>query len=598
MIKTPVSGKVGLVTFTILSEGAPISDLYPVHSIEVEKTVNKIPFARVTLYDGSAAEEDFGISDKDVFLPGKIITIKVGYDFEESILFKGVIVKHMVKIQRSGDFFLIVDIMDKALKMTLERKSDLYPKIRDSELIGKLITNNGLSKEVESTGFVNEEIVQYYATDWDLMMMRAEVNSLLVTIEDGKVTVKKPDTGQTPVLEVAFGDTILDFQAEVDASTQLDPVAVKGYSWDPATLNLAESGPGVVNIREQGNLSSAQLAKVFAVKNFPLQSGGDIARESLKDWASSGLQKSKLAKIRGTVRFQGNAAVLPGKMIKLSGVGDRFNGNAFISAVFHRIGKGDWVTEVHFGMPFKWLADEMKNIPAPGASGQLPPIRGLQTGIVKKVDGDPAGEFRVLVNFPLLQNKNKSIWARLGTFYASKKTGAFFFPEPGDEVIVSFLNEDPRYPVILGSLYSKKMAPPFVPDEQNNKKAIVSREKLQISFDDKDKIIEIRTPGGHIIKMDDKSGALSIKDSNKNNISLSKGGISLDSDTHLKINAKGNVNIAANGNIVLAAKANLTMEGAQISNNAKAKFSAKGNAAAELTASGMVTVKGAMVKIN
>jgi len=596
MVKTPVSKNVDLVTFTILSEGTPISDLYQIHSIETSKEINKIPWARITLYDGSPAEADFPISDKDVFLPGKSIEIKAGYVFEETSLFKGIIVKHRIQIQRSGQSFLVLDIMDKALKMTLERKSDIYPKIKDSELIGKLITGNGLSKDVENTSYVNEEIVQYYATDWDLMMMRAEVNGLVVTVENGKVTVKTPDTAQTPVLEVGYGHTILDFEAALDAGSQLDAAAIKGIAWDPATLSLAESSPGTVNIKEQGNVSSSRLAAVFGIKKFPLQSGGNIDKTSLKDWASSGLQRSRLSKIRGSVRFQGNASVLPGKLIALSGVGDRFNGNAFISSVYHRIDNGDWVTEVHFGMAFTWFSEEARHIAASSAAGQIPPIKGLQTGIVKKLNSDPEGEFRVLVNLPLLQNK--SIWTRLGTLYAGKKTGSFFFPEIGDEVIVGFCNEDPRYPVILGCMYSKKLAPPFTPDEQNTKKAIVTRENLQLTFDDKDKIIEIKTPGGHTIKIDDKSGALSIKDSNKNTISLSKGGISLDSDTSLKINAKGNISLTANGNISLAAKANLTMEGVQISNNAKAKFAAKGNAAAELTASGMVTVKGAMVKIN
>lgn len=598
MIPTPVSENVSLVTCTLLAEGAPVSDLYQVYSVETCRSVNKVPYARILLIDGSAAESDFAISDQDVFVPGKTITIKAGYDSKETVLFKGIVVRHAVKIQRNGDSFLELEITDKALKMTLQRKNDLYPKIKDGDLIGQLISANGLSKDVESTTFVNEEIVQYCATDWDLMLLRAEVNGLLITVDDGKVTVRSPDTSQTPVLEVGYGDTILDLQAELDASTQIDPAAVKGYSWDPATLSLAESGPGTVNIREQGNLSSSQLAKVFGIKNFPLQSGGDIAKESLKDWAAAGLQKSKLAKIRGWVKFQGNAAVLPGKMIRLTGIGDRFSGDAFISAVHHTIENGDWVTEVQFGMAFTWFSEQAKYIPQAAAAGQLPPIKGLQTGIVKKVDGDPGGEFRVLVNLPLLQNKNKSIWTRLGTLYAGKKRGTFFFPEPEDEVIVGFLNEDPRFPVILGSLYSKKMSPPFSPDAQNNKKAIVTREKLQISFDDKDKIIEIRTPGGHIIKMDDKSGALSIKDPNSNTVSLSKGGITLDSDTNLKINAKGNISLAAKGNIGLSAKGNLTLEGAQISNSASAKFSAKGNAAAELTATGMVTVKGGMVKIN
>lgn len=598
MAKNPFSDNVDLVTFTILCEGSPISDLYQVDSIETTTAVNRIPFARITIYDGSAAQSDFEISDKDTFLPGKTIEIKAGYSFVEKSIFKGIIVKHSIRIQPNGDSFLILDIVDKALKMTLDRKSDVYPKIRDSDLIQKLISNNGLTASVEATNVVNAEIVQYYTTDWDLMLIRAELNGLLVVVDGGKITAERPDTIQAPALEVTFGDTILDFKAEMDASTQLDSSAVKGYAWDPATQSLAESAAGSVTVPEPGNVSSSRLAAVFGVKKYPLQSSGNIAKESLKDWATAGVQKSRLAKIRGQVKFQGNAAVLPGKLIRLAGVGARFNGNAFISGVFHRIEKGDWVTEVEFGMAFDWFSGTAANIAAPPAAGQLPPIKGLQSGIVKKVDRDPDGEFRVLVNLPLLQNKNKSLWARLGSGYAHNKTGIFFFPEPEDEVIVGFFDEDPRYPVILGSMYSKKITPPFTPEEQNNKKAIITREKLQISFDEKDKIIEIRTPGGHIIKMDDKSGALSIKDNNKNTVSLSKGGITLDSGSNLKINASGNISIAASGNISMAAKANLTMEGAQISNNAKMKFSAKGNAAAELTASGMITVKGAMVKIN
>jgi Rhs element Vgr protein len=598
MAKTPLSGDIDLITFSILAEGTVISDLYPIHSLETSKEVNKIPFARIMLYDGDPAEADFEISNKDTFLPGKAIEIKAGYDNTEKSIFKGIIVKHSIEIKRSGESFLILDVMDKALKMTLTRKNDLFPKIKDGELIGKLITANGLSQDVAATTTVYEQIVQYDATDWDLMMMRAEINGLLVTVEGGKVTAKKPDTSQSPVLELTFGDSILDFNADMDAATQLDPSAVKGYSWNDDTLELTEGKAGTVGIDVPGNVSPAKLADVFGIKNYPLQSGGNIDQPSLAAWATAGVQKSQLSRITGQVKFQGNADVLPGKMITLTGVGNRFNGNAFVSAVFHYIEGGNWITAVHFGMAFKWFADDVKNIAAPSAAGQLPPVKGLLTGIVKKVDSDPNGEFRVLVNIPLFQNKSKSIWTRMGTLYANKKTGFFFYPELEDEVIIAFLNEDPRYPVILGCLYSKKMTPPFTPDAQNNKKAIVTREKLQILFDDKDKIIEINTPGGHSIKMDDKSGALSIKDNNKNTVSLSKGGVSIESGGNLKISAKGNITMEASGNMSLAAKANVTIDGAQISNTAKTKFSAKGNLTAELTASGVVTVKGVMVKIN
>ena len=601
-IPSPLNADAALVSFTIKVEGKEIPSTFQVLSIDTWVAVNKVPKAQIVIFDGDPSESNFEISDLSTFLPGRKLEIAAGYAQKDLTIFKGVIVKQGILINQSQGSKLVVDVVDEAIKMTLERKNDLFPKIRDSDLIGKLITANGLAKDVAPTTTVLEQIVQYYATDWDLMLIRAELNSFVVTVESGKVTVKKPDTKQQPALRVKFGESILDFNAQMDAATQYQPSVIKSLTWDVAGQKLIEAAPSAVVVDEPGNVSSAELAKVFGVKTFPQQTGGTLQEPTLKDWSSAELLKSKLAKIRGYVRFQGSSLVQPGKMIKLEGVGQRFNGNAFISGVHHNINNGRWLTTVDFGLSPQWFAAEARNIAAPDASGQLPAIKGLQTGIVKQVWSDPDGEFRVLVNLPLLQNKNKSIWARLSTFYASKKAGAVFFPEQEDEVIVSFMNEDPRYPVIIGSVYSKKLAPPaaFTPTDKtkNTKKAIVTKGNLEISFDDQDKIIQIQTPGKHIIKMNDKSGAISIQDNNNNTVSLSKGGIALDSGSNIKITAKGNITVQANGNLSLSAKANASMEGVQVAHKAKAKFSANGTASAEVTASGMLTVRGAMVKIN
>ena len=45
-----------------------------------------------------------------------------------------------------------------------------------------------------------KELVQYYSTDWDYMMARAEVNGFLVTVDAAKVSVKAPVTSGSPVL--------------------------------------------------------------------------------------------------------------------------------------------------------------------------------------------------------------------------------------------------------------------------------------------------------------------------------------------------------------------------------------------------------------
>jgi len=228
----------------------------------------------------------------------------------------------------------------------------------------------------------------------------------------------------------------------------------------------------------------------------------------------------------------------------------------------------------------------------------VPPIKGLQTGIVKQIAEDPSGESRVLVTLPIAQDDSKGIWARLSSFYASNTAGAMFYPEVGDEVVVGFMNEDPRFPIILGSVYSSTLAPPYMPDTENRMKGIVTRSKMEMNFNEADKVITIRTPGRQVITLDDASGEITIADSNGNSIALGKSGITLDSASTLQIKAKGDIDVTAGRNLSMKAAMSATCEGMLVDVKAQDAFSAQGNASAELKATGIVTVQGALVKIN
>ena len=595
---SPLLAAGSLSSFAIKSDGKAIDSTFQVVSVDVWTEVNKVPKARLVLFDGSPAKRDFAISNLATFIPGRKIEIAAGYDGKNSPIFKGVVVKQAIEIGENEASKLVVEVTDEAIKMTLARKNAVFEKITDADLIGKLISVNGLAKDVASTSPAHEDFVQYYTSDWDLMLTRAEINGFVVTVADGKVTVKPPDTSQSPVLRVEYGVSILDLQAEMNAATQLASSAVVSRAWDPATQQLIASPPGSVNVTEPGNLSSATLAKVFGVDKFVQQTGALMEKDDLKAWSSAELLKSKLSKIRGNVRFQGSALARLGSTIELAGIGERFNGNVYVSGVHHHITEGRWLTSVEFGLSSQWFAATAPEVAAPGASGQLPPIRGLQTGTVKKVAKDPGGEFRVFVNLPLLQDDAHGVWARLATYYASNKVGAVFYPEIGDEVIVGFMNQDPRDPIILGSVYSKKLAPPVAPDEKNNKKCLVTRSKLEISFDEENKIIEIKTPAKQTITLDDKAKSVTVKDCNGNSLSLAKSGITLDSASNVKISAKGDISLDAKGNVNVKAAANASMEGLQVAHKAQTKFSAQGTAQAEVKASGMLTIQGALVKIN
>ena len=76
----------------------------------------------------------------------------------------------------------------------------------------------------------------------------------------------------------------------------------------------------------------------------------------------------------------------------------------------------------------------------------------------------------------------------------------------------------------------------------------------------------------------------------ENSIKLDGSGISLISN--------GDINIESSKKISIKSDMDVEIEGMNIKNTAKAKFSADGSAGSELTTSAIAIVKGSMVKIN
>ena len=194
--------------------------------------------------------------------------------------------------------------------------------------------------------------------------------------------------------------------------------------------------------------------------------------------------------------------------------------------------------------------------------------------------------------------EQEGVWARLASFYGSNGIGAFFIPEIDDEVVLGYFNNDPCHPVILGSLYSSKNVPPYDLTAENNTKAIVTRSKLKIEFDEENKVTTIVTPAENKIVISDADKKILLEDQNQNKVELSPDGICLDSPKDIAITAKGKITLDAVGEIVVGSKADVNVKGMNINHDAQVGFVGKGSANAELSASGQTTVKGAMVMIN
>lgn len=589
----------GLVTFKVKVNGRVIPDNYMVYSIHVEKMVNRIPLARISIIDGSAAKEDFSVSSSDTFVPGGELQIEVGYDLKEKQIFKGIITEQNIKINDSESSMLIVEARDKSIALTVDRKCKTYAKKKDSDILSSIIkTYSGITASVAATTIQWPEQVQYYTSDWDFVLTRAETNGMIVTPNDGKITIAKPDADKSPKLTITYGDNLMECNTRLNSVQQLSKVTSK--AWDFKTQKIIDAS-STQALAGPGNLSSKTLAAVADGTDYIQQTTAPLTGPELTSWSKAQLVKSGYSKILGEVKFYGSDLVNPSDYIKLKGLGQRFDGDHLVSGVTHDISDGNWVTEASIGLPNQWFVEE-PDVMAPPTSALLPGVAGLFNATVKKIYEDPDNQYRILITIPNFDVKGEGIWARLSTFYATSGAGAFFLPEVNDEVIVGFLNEDPRFPIILGSLYSSSKNKPYKtlkPNKKNSHKAIVSKSGIYVEFNDEDKLFTIETPGKNTVIISDKDKSISLKDQNKNSIVMNSSGIEIKSPKNITLNATQKVIVkGAQGVDVSASGGDVSVKGLNIKQNANVQFVAKGGAQAEVSGGAQLTLKGAMVMIN
>jgi len=567
-----------LVTFTILVAGEELSAAYQVKHITVEREVNRIPFAQLIFFDGDPATQDFELSNEDYFVPGNEIEIKAGYHNDEETIFKGIVIKHALKIRENGTV-LLVECRDESVKMTVGRKNAYFYESTDAEIAESLIGNYGLNADVESSDYSHAELVQYHTSDWDFMVTRSQANGKIVIVEDGTVTISAPDVSQEPVETIAFGATLLEFDSEIDARNQFSTITA--YGWNPADQEIVDTEANAPNLNLNGNLSTSDLAETIELENLELRHGGNPNSEVLQQWSDAKALFQELSKTRGRIKLQGIPAVKPGVMVKLEGVGDRFNGGVFISAVRHELVDGNWTANAQFGMNPEWFSETYDINPLP-ASGLVAAVNGLQIGIVSQLEEDPNGEERILVTVPIVNNEEQGIWARVATLDAGENRGSFFRPEIGDEVILGFINDDPNHAVVLGMLHSSAKPAPIEASDDNHEKGFITRSEMKVVFDDDKKSINIETPAGKKIILDEDAGSIVIEDDNSNVITLDDSGVTLETN--------GDYNVKANGDI--------NLEATNINIAANAEFKAEGSAGAEVSTSAIAVLKGSLVQIN
>jgi type VI secretion system secreted protein VgrG len=260
------------------------------------------------------------------------------------------------------------------------------------------------------------------------------------------------------------------------------------------------------------------------------------------------------------------------------------------------------------------------------------------------------------------KDEKSSCWVRVAQGWAGKGWGSFFLPRIGQEVVISFLEGDPDRPLVTGSVYNAEQTVPYALPAEQSKSTIKSQSTKEggtgfneIRFEDKKGEEEVFLHAEKDLKVEVKNDAETTVAKNRTatvtegdeTLEVQKGkrtvkvkgdeahtseaNYSHDVTKNFTLTVKGDLTIDVTGSVTiksgkamtLKSGAGLTAEAAQaltnkagtaltnqsgtaltnkagtsLTNDAAVSLTSKAGASQKVEASGIVEVKGAMVKIN
>jgi type VI secretion system secreted protein VgrG len=329
---------------------------------------------------------------------------------------------------------------------------------------------------------------------------------------------------------------------------------------------------------------------------------------------------------------------------------DDQNRKYLITGAVYRISGGDYtsgkgVAPLEVDCRLSAVGNEYPYRPLPVIA--RPVMMGPQTAMVvgkagEEIWTDKYGRVKVQFHWDRLgkEDEHSSCWVRVAQGWAGKGWGAMSIPRIGMEVVVSFLEGDPDRPLVTGCVYNSDAMPPYALPAEQTKSTIKSNSSKggegfnELRFEDKkgseEVFMQAEKDFNRVVKNNDtlKVG-FEVADKGDQTIGIKhdqvveigndqsltvdndqkiavKNDQSSKIDNNLKVDVGKTIVIEAGTSIELkvgassikieAAKITIKSAGIEVSADANAKV--KAGAMMDLNAGGIMTIGGAMVKIN
>ncbi len=259
---------------------------------------------------------------------------------------------------------------------------------------------------------------------------------------NGSVEIFSPNSEKFGTNRIESNKLPIAFEAAMDSRSQI--ISGKGKVWDFASQEIVSTGIITDEGAEPGEISAETHSRVFDNGEIQLKSQSSSIAE-MEEKVRNLLEFCKLSKITGKMIFDEFMDFSAGEFLDVQHDGSSFNGKHFINGISWQFKNDRWETVVLFGLDHS-IKKNLLN------QSEKQYKQTLMYGKVLQNCNDPAGEERILVKIPLIDEAN-GIWCRLAMVSTGEHQGIIQRPEIDQEVLLGFLDSGLHHAVSLGNMY-------------------------------------------------------------------------------------------------------------------------------------------------
>jgi uncharacterized protein involved in type VI secretion and phage assembly len=439
--------------------------------------------------------------------------------------------------------------------------------------------------------------VQYRETAWQFLgRLSATYGEWL--FYDGQKLVMGAPQGQKAKL--VFGNNLHNFSMAL----QVRPASFEVMAYDYINHEVYSGNPvGIASkagLNDFGKHTLQKSEKFYNTKPREWHNNFLTNKNQLDDFVNTRamMQSSHMVRFNGKSEHPGVQVGVPisvdGKNV-FSQADESFGDYHIINVHHHCDGHGNYTNK------FTAIPASVK---MPPVARREEPRCETQSAIVTD-NNDPKGLGRIRVKFHWMAGTEKTPWLRMTGAHAGKSKGVFFIPEVGEEVIVGFEGDSAIKPYIIGTVFNGKAKNEFS-NQGNDVKAIQTRSGNKVIMNDKEGSVLVEDKDGNNIKIDG-AGNINIKSKESIVLACGEAKIELKKDGTINLTGKNITTNAQQKAKMVSGQAAFTadgqgneakMEGMKANVNGSMEAKVAGGAKTDVTASGNVTVKGALIMLN